>query len=181
MKPITIYLILFLFLQQAAGQSDNIPPTGPQYLNHIYYYIRADSINELEQNAARMVSKGSGGEFVMDGARSTIRIKTGDSVRFLVKTTMTMMDPSMMIRLYKFIPNKGERVATASSQGYANNGKGSKDETVISYNTLKIADGFILVPASPLAPGEYGFLNIMMMSGAGTRHMSYSIFAFGVD
>jgi hypothetical protein len=171
MKQLTIYLILFLFLQRAAGQSNNIPANGPQFLNHIYYYARADSINELEQNAARMVSKGSGGEFVMEGARSTVRIKTGDSIRFLVKTTMTMMDPSMMIRLYRFIPKKGEREATASSQ----------DESVISYNTMKMADGFILVPASPLAPGEYGFLNIMMMSGAGTRHMSYSIFAFGVD
>jgi hypothetical protein len=42
------------------------------------------------------------------------------------------------------------------------------------------SEDYILMPAAPLLPGEYGFINMMMVSGRG-RDASYTVFAFGAD
>ena len=88
---------------------------------------------------------------------------------------MTMMDPTMMIRLYRLISKKGGREAVV------NGGKASNNVNGISFNVLKETDGFILIPATKLTPGEYGFLNMMMMKNAGSGNVSFTVFAFGVD
>ena len=188
MKPLTIYLILF-FLAFSAGSQTNHSSSAPSFLNHVYYYTK-DSLTNLEQNTARMESKtkamgygGSEGGFYMDGAKSNVRIRSGDSIRFIVKMNMSMMDPSMMLKLYKFDSRKGNREAIVSSQGgMFSGGKSKNNSSEISFNIQKSgAEDFILVPASRLEPGEYAFLNLMMVNGAGSRSASYTCFAFGVD
>ncbi len=188
MKPLTIYLILFILVFPGKGQT-NHSSSVPLFLNHIYYYM-LDSLTSLEQNTARMESKtkgmgygGSEAGFYMDGAKSNVRIPTGDSIRFIVKMNMSMMDPSMMIKLYKFDSKKGNREAIISSQGgMFDRGKSGNNANEISYNIQKSgAEDFIMVPAVRLAPGEYAFLNLMMVNNAGSRNASYTVFAFGVD
>lgn len=186
MKPLTILLFLFNLAGQAGGQ---INASGTGYLNHIYYAYRLDSLAELEQSSARMVSKtkamgfgGSEGDFQIAGEKSTKRIKAGDTIRFVFKSVTTMMDPTMMIRLYRFYPKKGGREAVVNGQGGAyNKGKTSTNENEISFNVLKEPDGFILIPANKLVAGEYGFLNMMMINNAGSGNISFTVFAFGVD
>ena len=188
MKPLTIYLILIILAFPGESQT-NHSSSLPLFLNHIYYYM-PDSLVSLEQNSARMESKtkgmgygGSEGGFYMDGAKSNVRIRAGDSIHFIVKMNMGMMDPSMMIRLYKFDSKKGNREAIVSSQGgMFNRGKSVNNASEISCNMQKSgAEDFIMIPAARLAPGEYGFLNLMMVNNAGSRNASYTVFAFGVD
>jgi hypothetical protein len=189
MKKITIYLILAVFAFRVEGQTNHATASGPLFLNHIYYFL-PDSLISLEQNTARMESKtkamgygGSEGGFYMDGAKSDVRIRAGDSIRFMVKMNMAMMDPSMMVKLYKFDSKKGNREAIVSSQaGMFSGGKSKSNTCEISFNIQKSGpEDFILVPASRLVPGEYAFLNLMMMNGAGSREASYTVFAFGID
>ena len=188
MKPLTIYLILFVLAFPAYSQTRR-SASVPSFLNHVYYYT-PDSLTDLEQNTARMESKtkamgygGSEGGFYMDGAKSIVRIRAGDSIRFIVKMNMSMMDPSMMLKLYKFDSRKGNREAIVSSQGgMFSGGKSKNNASEIIFNIQKSGtDDYILVPASRLAPGEYAFLNLMMVNGAGSRSSSYTGFAFGVD
>ena len=191
MKPLTINLILILTLLGLASHLEaqtSSATTIPVFLNHIYYSL-PDTLISLEQNAARMESKtkgmgygGSEGGFYMDGAKSKIRIRAGDSIRFSVKMNMSMMDPSMMIKLYKFDSKSGNREAIVSSQGgMFSGGKSKHTASEISFNILKSgAEDFIMIPASRLVPGEYGFINMMMVNGGG-RDASYTVFAFGVD
>jgi hypothetical protein len=95
---------------------------------------------------------------------------------------MSMVDPSMMIRLYKFESGKGSRVAILNSQGGAySKGKTPGSINEISFNVLKETEDFIMIPASRLVPGEYAFLNMMLMNGGGGRNKSYTVFAFGID
>jgi hypothetical protein len=89
----------------------------------------------------------------------------------------------MMIKLYKFDSKKGNREAIVNSQGgMFERGKSTNNSNEVSFNIQKSgSDDFIIIPASRLAPGEYGFLNMMMVNNAGSRSMSYTVFAFGVD
>lgn len=191
MKPLIIYLILILILLGFASRMEgqtNHTASSPVFINHVYYSLR-DSLVSLEQNMARMESKtkgmgygGSEGGFYMDGAKSSLRIQSGDSLRFTVKMNMAMMDPSMMMKLYKFDSKNGNREAIVSSQGgMFSGGKSKHTASEISFNILKSgSDDYIMIPASRLLPGEYGFINMMMVNGGG-RDAAYTVFAFGVD
>src|SRR5664279_1010826 len=107
MKPIALSIILIVFAGPLIGQTGH-SPTGQMFMNHIYS-CRYDSLIALEQITARMESKtkgmgfgGSEGGLIMDGEKSPVRIKSGDTIRFAIKIAMSMVDPSMMIMLYKF-------------------------------------------------------------------------------
>jgi hypothetical protein len=91
------------------------------------------------------------------------------------------MDPSSMMQLYRFEPKKGSRLALIGDQGRF----GSKD---VSRNQLHFdvqksgTDVYILIPSEKLVPGEYGFMNMMTMNGAGNgRNMSFTFYSFGID
>ena len=190
MKAIAICLILFVFAYHAGAQTIHFASAGSMVQNHIYYVL-PDSLTTLEQNKARMESKtkgmgfgGSEGGFVMDGEKSTVRIKPGDTLHFAVKMAMAMgmADPTIMIRLYKFEGKKGSRIAIISSQGGKySKGKNSDNTNGIYFNVQKETDEFILIPANKLAPGEYGFLNMMMVNRESSTSMSYTVFGFGID
>jgi len=86
-----------------------------------------------------------------------------------------MMDASQMITLYSFKPGGKERVAVMQQNG----GKFSKDKDnpdKISFNVKKEDDKIIFV-LPKLPPGEYGFVNMMGMSGG----RSMDAYCFHVD
>jgi hypothetical protein len=187
MKLLSFAFILIGFIATVNGQVNNsilskLPK--PAYLNHVYYYT-ADSLIGLEQMPAHMNTNANamsfgGGEagYTLDGERSSARIKAGDTIRFVIRMAMASIDPSMIIKLYKFDSKKGSRIANLS-----NRGKGKRDAGYmgIAINVQKSEnDTYLLIPASKLAPGEYGFLNMMMVNGSG-RNIGYTVFAFGVD
>jgi hypothetical protein len=177
MRPLIINLILLFFVCHADGQSNSPSAFGPVYLNHIYYF-RPDSLTELEMTTGRVESKGA---ILLEGDKSTLRIKAGDSIRFTIKMGMSMMDPSMMIKLYKFDSKKGERESIMSQGGSSSRGK-TTNSNEINFNIQKSdKDNFTITSASRLAPGEYGFMNMMMVKMEGARSMTYTIFAFGID
>ena len=41
-------------------------------------------------------------------------------------------------------------------------------------------DIYMIMPATPLKPGEYGFMNMMMATGSG-RNINHTVFAFGIE
>ena len=177
MKKISFLLIAITAFGTGARAQQT--PTGgpnPQYLNTIYFWA-ADSLLSLEKTTGQVKNKmryfgaGSGPSYVMDGPRSAIRIRATSDSRFVVKLS-GMMDPSSMIKLYRFEGQKKSR-ETSMNQGNKN---------VVDCNVQKSgADVYILIPSAKLSPGEYGFQNMMMMNGAGSTQMSYTFFAFGVD
>ncbi|HVS95524.1 MAG TPA: hypothetical protein VHE54_03530 [Puia sp.] len=186
------HLLLFLLLAIAACGSVNAQGAAasgshdPRFLNQLYFWA-PDSLVALEKTPAEMKMKmkalgfgGGGSAYVMDGARSAVRIQAGNDVRFAVKLA-GMMDPSSMIRLYQLDPKKKTREATLSSSGGMFNNSASSSNNGIDCNIQKSgADVFILIPAAKLAPGEYGFVNMMQMSSSGTQ-VSYTFFTFGID
>jgi hypothetical protein len=189
MKSLTLNLIFLLFIHCVAAQSNNSGASGPVILNHIYYF-RPDSLTALEQTDSHTESKtkgmGYGGseyELIMDGLKSMTRIKASDSIRFTIKVGMAMMDPSMMIKLYRFDAKKGKREAVMSSMGgpYSHT-KSTENIDEINFNVEKSGtDNFIIIPVARLAPGEYGFMNMMMVKMQGSRSVTYPLFTFGVD
>ena len=175
---VAVLLLLLFAASGARSQTSAAGATGPnpEFLNNIYYWS-ADSLLALEKTAGAIKNKrvyfggGGGMNYVVDGPRAGVRIKAGSNARFAVKLS-GMMDPSQLIKLYRFDAQKKTREASAS--------QGNKN--MIDYNVQKSgADVYILIPTSQLAPGEYGFQNMMMMNGAGSTNMSYTFFAFGID
>jgi hypothetical protein len=184
MKPLTIAFILIASVHNLNAQTNNAaaPKTpDPQFLNQVYYYP-GDSLIALEKTNAYLKSKmkGFGGaetSYTMDGASCPIRIKAGDNQQFVVRLGMSMADPSMMIKLYKFDSRKGKRESTISNKRGSNDG-GNEG---IAFNIKKSgSDVYIMIPAVNLTPGEYGFLNVMMMNG-NPMNAAYTSFAFGID
>lgn len=158
----------------------------PTYLNQLYFWT-PDSLIALEKTSAEMKAKmkalgfgGGGTGYVLEGVRSAVRIKAGDNLRFAIKLG-GMADPSMMIKLYQLQPQKKTREAILSSSGGMFNKSSSSTNNGIDYNVQKSgADVYILLPAVRLAPGEYGFMNMMQMSSSGSQ-VSYTFFTFGID
>src|SRR5580765_6834446 len=109
--PFSINLILLLVFYNMDAQPSNNTASkvpDPKFLNHIYYYGK-DTLTELEQASAHMISRtkglgygGSEGGLSMDKEKSVVRFLSTDTIRFATKINMPMGDPSMMIRLYKF-------------------------------------------------------------------------------
>src|ERR1700730_15471899 len=106
MKPLTTAFILVGFIASVDAQMNNATLSKlpkPAYLNHIYYYD-ADSLIALEQMPARMntnasaISFGGGGAgYTLDGEKSGVRVKAGDTIRFVIRMAMASIDPSMII------------------------------------------------------------------------------------
>jgi hypothetical protein len=187
-KSILLFLMAVLFRVALPAQTTTVTTAGahdPTFLNNVYFWA-PDSLLALEKTNGEMKAKmkalgfgGGGSAYVLQGARSPIRIKAADNMRFAVKLS-GMADPSMMIKLYQLDPQKKTREAVISSQGGMFN-KSSKTNSGIDYNVQKSgADVYILLPTTRLAPGEYGFMNMMQATSSGTQ-ISYAFFTFGID
>jgi hypothetical protein len=118
--------------------------------------------------------------YTMDGGRSALRIRTGDSLRFMIKMVSAMGDPSTLIQLYRFDSKKDSRQAVTGSQSRFGGSKESKVQ--VSFDVQKSGtDVFILIPSTRLAPGEYGFMNSMAMNRSGMTSVTYTFYTFGID
>jgi len=160
----------------------------PQYLNNVYL-LKQDSLVLVEKVQAEMKNKtkalgfgGSEAGYFIDGVKSPFRIKVNDGMEFMVKMNSSMMDPTAMIKLYRFEPGKSDREAIlGGGSGMFNKKKDVGSNVEVPCNIQKSgSDVFIITPGKKLAPGEYGFLNMMMMTANGSKP-KYTVFAFGVD
>lgn len=183
--PRFISLLSALLLLAVANTRAQRAP-NPTFLNQIYYYW-ADSLlpcpkmdGQMESKAKAMGFGGSQMAYTMDGDRSPLRIRSADTLRFAVKPGGGgMMDPSTMYKLYKFESKKGGRQAVISNQSRF--GGNNEPKNQVSIDVQKSGtDVFILIPSGRLAPGEYGFMNMMSVSTNGMK-MSYTFYTFGVD
>jgi hypothetical protein len=190
-------LLLSAVSTRAQTQKNPIhPPSGavstpkapdPAFLNQIYYYW-SDSLlacpkldGQMETKAKAMGFGGVQMGYTMDGGKSPLRIRSADTLRFAVKPgSGGMMDPSTMYKLYRFESKKGSRVAVVSNQSrYGGSSSGPRNQ--ISLDVQKSGtDVFILIPSARLAPGEYGFMN-MMSGGQDGMSRNYTFYTFGVD
>ena len=189
MRPLLLsgFLLATTCLQ---AQSGGTPSTAaahapnPAFLNQVYYYW-SDSLLPCPKTEGQMENKmkamGFGGSqmgYTMDGGKAALRIKAGDSLRFVVKM-VTMGDPSSMLQLLRFESKKDSRQAVMSTQSRFGGNKDHKNQ--VSFDIQRSAtDVFILIPSSRLTPGEYGFMNQMMMKQSGTSVM-YTFYTFGID
>lgn len=157
---------------------------NPAFLNQVYYYW-SDSLLPCPKTEGQMENKmkvmGFGGSqmaYTMDGSKAALRIKAGDSLRFVVKM-VTMGDPSSMLQLLRFESKKDSRQAVMSTQSRFGGNKDQKNQ--VPFDIQRSAtDVFILIPSSRLTPGEYGFMNQMMMKQSGTT-VRYTFYTFGID
>jgi len=159
---------------------------NPSFLNQVYYYW-SDSLLPCPKTEGRMESRmkalGFGGSqmgYTMDGGRSALRIRTGDSLRFMIKMVSAMGDPSTLIQLYRFDSKKDSRQAVTGSQSRFGGSKESKMQVLFDVQKSG-TDVFILIPSTRLAPGEYGFMNSMAMNRSGMTSVTYTFYTFGID
>jgi hypothetical protein len=180
------FLLLVLTAPSLFGQSGGTAKApAPNYLNQVYYY-KGDSLLALGRTDGRLENKmkalgfaGSQSGYYLEGTRSAMRIRTTDTMRFIVKLAGGMMDPSMLLQLYRFDSKKDYRMALISS--HSRFGGEDKIKNVVHIDIQKSgADAFILIPSEKLVPGEYGFLNKMALNQSGTN-ISYTFYDFGVD
>lgn len=163
-----------------AQSSTGTPGPNPEFIN-IIYYCAGDSLLPVEKTTGEMKTKvmsyfggrggGGGASLVIEGPRSPARLKAGGDIRFAIKLS-SMTNPSSLLQLYRFDAHKKTREASA----------GSDRKYIIDCNIRKSGDDvYILIPASRLPPGEYGFQDKMMVNTFGMGQMSYTFFAFGID
>jgi hypothetical protein len=185
---ISILLTCIIFFYNGYAQPKTSSGLQPQFLNNIYL-VKKDSLSLLERVQAEMKSKakalgfgGSEGGYFIDGSKSPFRIKAADAMQFMVKLNASMMDPTMMIKLYRFESGKSDRAAVLGGGGGMFNKKKDVGKNVeVACNIQKSGDEiFIISPATKLTAGEYGFLNMMMVTANGSKPL-YTVFAFGID
>lgn len=189
MQSILIAFFLLIVPISTHSQSNNNNKTNnidPLLLDQVYFY-HSDSLMALEKNEGKFRTRtkalgygGSEGDLIIENEKSSLRIKTTDTIRFAVKTDLPFSNPLLMIKLYHFESEKGNRKAMLSSQsGMFGNSKKVEDE--ISLNVQKAGDDvFLLIPDKKLTTGEYGFLNMMLINKRG-MNIRYTVFTFGID
>lgn len=169
------------------GQTKDESAVKPEIMNHIYLIGDSNQLNSLEKGKALMVTKaklaGFGGSsmgYIMDGNSSSVRINKSQP-EFATKMSDMAGDPTGYLKLYKFKTKDKEREASVSSSGAMGKNSSTNTEGIAFLVKNPSAGVYILIPEKPLEPGEYGFLNMMMVTGTGRKDMSYTVFAFGID
>jgi hypothetical protein len=177
-----IYLIVLLFaIGKIVSAQDKYP--NPEFANSPYFFDKGNQkLVALEKSSAKMKNKtkmmgygGSTQEYVVDGAKASVSIKSTDTCEFVMTGMSQMMDASQMITLYNFKSGSKERVAVMQQSG-GKFGKDKDNPDKVSFNVKKENDNIIFVLLR-LAPGEYGFVNMMGMSGG----RSFDAYCFHVD
>lgn len=180
-QAILILLPLLLIAAPALAQTES------SVVNHIFYVGDSNKLESLEKVEVEMKSKsrlagfgGSTSAYMMAGSSSSVQL-IKQRPEFAINLA-GMMDPSQMIRLYRFDKKDNAREYIVSKMGAM--GKNSSTNTEgIRFSVRKNDKGvFFLLPDEPLAAGEYAFINMMMMSGGGGRGTmpTYTAFAFSI-
>ena len=167
---------------QPGGTHPALPPEPP-FINQIYLYL-ADSLTVCPKTDGQLSNRmrpfgGGQMSYSVNGTRSALRIKAADTLRFVVKMMTMAGDPSTILHLYRFESKRDSREAVIGNPGKFGGNKDPKNQ--VSFDVrLSGSDVFILIPSTRLTPGEYGFMNSMMMRQSGLS-AAYTFFTFGVD
>ncbi len=145
-------------------------------LNHVYYYPSAAAPQALEKMVAGIRTKQGafGGSILLqaEGAKSELRLATGDNVVFAINTGGDVIPELVLYRL-KIVKGKRE-VATMKAGTFSGVKTG---EAVITLDISKLGNGiFKITPSKKLLAGEYFFAG-----KPSTGSTSADAFAFGID
>ncbi len=204
----------------AVAQNKKSSYPVPEYSNEIYLLKKGDSLTlvRLEKESSKMKTNtkmggfgGSNSGYLVEGAKSPIRLHSGGSLSFVVNTgnagddaspeadsamkangmdpgvmqnPLSMMtDPSQSTSLYNLITDKGNRsIVLQSYQGMKILGKAKKESTKYTFSIKKIKEGYYeMVVDKTLPKGEYAFLVTPGIMATGNTDGSYLLFAFGID
>jgi hypothetical protein len=191
----------------------------PEFSNEVYY-LKKDSTNSvmrLEKGSSKLESKskmgGMGGYesgYILDGEKSTVRLRTGSNLSFIISKggsgsssssqTDSMMkangidpsamsgmmggmnDPSSSITLYKVESEKGKRKALMQKSGGAMPFASKKNQSSdkFTFSVKKIREGYWELVIDKSLP-RGEYAFTMMGMGAGNMDGSTTLFAFGID
>lgn len=123
-----------------------------------YYDQNSKKLVELERSQYNIIAKAKGlfsaeAGFFIEGASSSIKIQNGSELQFIVKV-VPGTDAMAVFDLVKFEVRKGKRVFITSVAKIANN---STSYQKISFDVVKIKEGFYYLIVKNLSPGEYFF------------------------
>ena len=121
--PFITFMAFLICMAKVNGQIKKTTNPQPEYLNAIYF-IRQDSLLMVEKVQAEMKNKtkalgfgGSEAGYFIEGPNSPFRINVKDRMQFAVRLNSSMMDPTMMIKLYRFESGKNDRKAILGGGG----------------------------------------------------------------
>jgi len=161
------------FSFQSAMQSGKKIPT-PDFANKpCWTNVSEPSINNFEKNEystqAKATFGGARGLIFIPGLHSPIRFSGSSKVLAVISTGG--LDPSDIVALYRFTQNQGkDRREYTTTKGNIIGTSVEVEKVSVPVSFKPLGNGlFIIVPDSPLAPGEYVY---------GTEKSGY---AFGVD
>jgi len=123
-----------------------------------YFDQNSKKLIELERSQYNMIAKAKGlfsaeAGFFLDGNTSEIKINKGSELKFIVKV-VPGTDAAAVFDLGKFEIRKGKRVFITSVAKIASN---STSYQKISFDVVKIKEGFYYLIVKNLSPGEYFF------------------------
>jgi hypothetical protein len=118
---------------------------------------------------------GATGSLVVAGGRSPIRFKAGEKMEFIVREASHYGDPALTLQLFALQTKGAMRLLPIFNEGgFMGIGSGRKTaaDYAVPFTAMQFGQHFIkVVPAEPLAPGEY------CLGATGTENGS----CFGVD
>ena len=186
-KPI-LYIAFMLVVSYQSLSQDNKAAVVPEFMNQLYYVADSNKLSDLEKTEAEMKSKtklgGFGGystAYIMEGSNSKVQIGN-QQPSFVIRMDGMMMDPTQMIRLYRFEKKDKNRESVISKGGMMGKGN-SQNQDGIKFNVKKTDKGvYWLIPEDTLIPGEYGFINMMSSTGSSGKGgmPSYAAYAFAI-
>jgi hypothetical protein len=201
------------------GQPEKTKYPEPEFSNEVYY-LKKDSINtavRLEKGSSKMENKtkmgGMGGSesgYILDGEKSTVRLKTGSSLSFIISKgggkaaaspqtdsmmkangmdpasagdmTGGMNDPANTITLYKAESGKGKRkILMMKAPGMSPFGsKKMQSSDKYTFSVKKVSDGYWELVIDKTLPRGEYAFSMMNM-GMGSMDGSTTLFSFGID
>jgi hypothetical protein len=157
-------VLVLLFI--TVGLSQEEKSFEPEYSSVFYYLGAAGQPVELERQAIDPIFKGRKSLYVIPGEKSPVRLRTRDSMQFVVRITEDFEEAAATIQLFRFAVQNGTRQLLLKQSDFISNKISLKLETEkYGRSSLK------LVPSTQLAPGEYCISRTTIRQG----------YCFGVD
>ncbi|GGG94587.1 hypothetical protein [Silvibacterium dinghuense] len=180
---VKVAVLSFLLWTGVGGPVQSAPAASaaqePEYINSFRALAPDGSLKPLEQQQMAAATKvhglGYGGAetvYAVEGEKSPVRFTAATLPPMIVKLPSPDIDPSTVVHLYQLTPKKGKREVQVAKAHLFTGGKSTLAGEQISMNFAKYGTGSVkVIPAAPLAPGEYA----LMTQG------SMQAFCFGLD
>ena len=140
------------------------PAQGPEYVGMFDALTSSGTMIPLERqtgtNKVKAKALGFGGaksEYDFSGERSTVRFKSGDGTRYVVRVASQDTDPSDIVQFFPMTAKKGARIIAILSSGPLGfNYKDQYNHGGVPFIASKYGSSFFIVqPSQPLEAGEY--------------------------